>query len=351
VPVLSHVKSNVVADMTGTVTVFNSAGSTTTVAATDVVRPSDWNSAHQQYLTISGNTAGTSAATATNVVFGGTNGITVSLSTAAGGATVYFDGHQNRIMGEVQPWQAFAHSMATNSALGQNSLYFAPFDLADDVYASRLNVFLSVLTAISASNTTGSGGHTLSVALYARDTVNTYNITSFWSNSVAWRWSMSSNTNVSITNPVGVNGADVSTEQYASNNANASTYAANSVGGYRVVAFPVGATGSSLSPGRYWIAMANSRASVHASQNIALSVGQFAAGGIAQIAYAPVGTSSVASNASRNLAFWPGAWTYSATSAAFPGTVPISSDSIRAGLTLTLPGFNFSGYATGKSLI
>jgi hypothetical protein len=54
---------------------------------------------------------------------------------------------------------------------------------------------------------------------------------------------------------------------------------------------------------------------------------------------------------SRNLAFWPGAGTYSATSAAFPGTVPISSDSIRAGLTLTLPAFNFSGYATGKSLI
>ena len=43
---LVHAKSNIVADFTGTATVLNSAGATTTVLATDLVRPSDWNSSH-----------------------------------------------------------------------------------------------------------------------------------------------------------------------------------------------------------------------------------------------------------------------------------------------------------------
>lgn len=43
---LTHAKSNTIADMTGTVTVNNSSGGTATIAATDLVRPSDWNSNH-----------------------------------------------------------------------------------------------------------------------------------------------------------------------------------------------------------------------------------------------------------------------------------------------------------------
>jgi hypothetical protein len=64
--------------MTGTVTVFNSAGITTTVAATDLVRPTDWNSAHNQYVTIGGNTAGASTLSGTNVEFHGGNNVTLS---------------------------------------------------------------------------------------------------------------------------------------------------------------------------------------------------------------------------------------------------------------------------------
>lgn len=75
---VSHVKSNPVANMTGTVTVFNSAGVTTTAAATDLVRPLDWNSAHNQYMTLSGNTAGGSTVSGTNIVFQGAGAITLS---------------------------------------------------------------------------------------------------------------------------------------------------------------------------------------------------------------------------------------------------------------------------------
>jgi hypothetical protein len=43
---ITHNKSNSLGDFTGTVTVFNSSGGSSTVAATDLVRPSDWNSNH-----------------------------------------------------------------------------------------------------------------------------------------------------------------------------------------------------------------------------------------------------------------------------------------------------------------
>ena len=43
---VSHVKSNTIADWSGTVTVGNSTGGSTTMAASDMVRPSDWNSNH-----------------------------------------------------------------------------------------------------------------------------------------------------------------------------------------------------------------------------------------------------------------------------------------------------------------
>lgn len=69
---VQHVFSNQVAD--GTVT--------------SVVRPSDWNSYHNQMVTLSGNTAGQSALAGTNVVFQGGNNVTLSGNTAAGAATI-----------------------------------------------------------------------------------------------------------------------------------------------------------------------------------------------------------------------------------------------------------------------
>jgi hypothetical protein len=75
---VSHAKSNIVADFTGTATVFNSQGSTTTVAATDLVRPSDWNSAHNETYYLDGNTAGASSVSGTGVYFHGEGMVTLS---------------------------------------------------------------------------------------------------------------------------------------------------------------------------------------------------------------------------------------------------------------------------------
>ena len=75
---ISHSKSVTIADFTGTVTVFNSLGATQTANATDLVRPSDWNSVHNQYYTLSGNTNNASTVSGTNVVFQGAGAVTLT---------------------------------------------------------------------------------------------------------------------------------------------------------------------------------------------------------------------------------------------------------------------------------
>lgn len=89
---ISHIKSNTIADFTGTITGYNSQGSTITIAASDLVRPSDWNSVHNFYQTLSGNTSNSSNLSGTNLVFQGGNNITLSGTTAAGAATVVISG-------------------------------------------------------------------------------------------------------------------------------------------------------------------------------------------------------------------------------------------------------------------
>lgn len=56
--------------------------------ATSVVRPSDWNSGHNQFVTLAGNTAGASTISGTNIVYQGGNNITLSGT----GATIIVSG-------------------------------------------------------------------------------------------------------------------------------------------------------------------------------------------------------------------------------------------------------------------
>lgn len=74
---LLHIKTNTVADFTGTVTVYNQTGGTQTVAATDLVRPSDWNSQHKMLLTFTGNTTGNSTVSGISIPISGAGGVSV----------------------------------------------------------------------------------------------------------------------------------------------------------------------------------------------------------------------------------------------------------------------------------
>jgi hypothetical protein len=86
---VSHNKTLTMADFTGTVTVFNSQASTTTIAATDIWRPSNVNSAHDQYITISGNTSGlANAGPVSNIILAGGSNITLSMTKGANVASI-----------------------------------------------------------------------------------------------------------------------------------------------------------------------------------------------------------------------------------------------------------------------
>ncbi|MFO0002414.1 MAG: hypothetical protein ACK559_14895, partial [bacterium] len=71
---ISHVFTNAIPDGTNT----------------NIVRPSDWNSAHNQYYTLSGNTLGASTVSGTNVVLQAAGN--VSLSGTGGTIVVYGTG-------------------------------------------------------------------------------------------------------------------------------------------------------------------------------------------------------------------------------------------------------------------
>lgn len=83
---ISHIKSNTIPNWTGTVTVGNSTGGTQTANATDLVRPADWNSVHNQFYTLIGNTNNAATASGTNVVLSGGNNVTL----IGGGDTIGF---------------------------------------------------------------------------------------------------------------------------------------------------------------------------------------------------------------------------------------------------------------------
>lgn len=302
--------------------------------------------------TASGSTIGWSGI---NITLSGTNGSAVNISAPAtsslvgtSGLSVSTNGSTMSVqpipLSEYAPYDPTA--MVTASNLGQNSLYFYPFDLPWPVNAYRMNFFLSVGSTLSASNNTGSGGQTLSAALYTLDAGNTTQISRLWSASAFWSFTNSSNTRLQIAHPAGIaNSTSVSSSSVSSASTNVSTYYASSVAGFRMVPLPVSST---LTPGRYWLAVAKSSTSANAQHIMNISVGQLTFGNL--IAYRPYGTNSAASNASV-FPLMRGAGTYSATSGAFPATIPLTASDIRFGIVATVPFINFSGFTTATNML
>src|SRR5262245_32361357 len=139
---VSHVKSNTIGDWTGTVTVGNSAGGTVTAAATDLVRPGDWNSAHNQFYTLTGATLVQSTASGTDVVLGASGGIQIAGST---GSIIF----SRMIHSGYDPWPLAASVTGGNSNGG---IHFAPLFLPMNFQFDRM-VFPVNFTG--ATNSTG----------------------------------------------------------------------------------------------------------------------------------------------------------------------------------------------------
>jgi hypothetical protein len=132
---VSHLFTSPNADWTGTVTLFNSQGCTTSAIASQLIKPSDWNSAHAQFYTLTGNTTNQSTASGTNVVFGAT-GPSISIAGSTGSIIISSPPHISSMEFPPEgPNQSFAHS--TNS--GSVSLAVA-FNVKQPVSASFLRL-------------------------------------------------------------------------------------------------------------------------------------------------------------------------------------------------------------------
>src|SRR6267154_5170800 len=75
--------------------------------ATSVVRPSDWNSSHNQTITLGGNTAGASTISGTGIVLAGGNNVTLSADTLHG--SVIISG-PNTASQSIQTWNVVSGS-------------------------------------------------------------------------------------------------------------------------------------------------------------------------------------------------------------------------------------------------
>lgn len=252
-------------------------------------------------------------------------------------------------MSNWDPFNAADAQMLTNSTLGNSTLYFNAFDLPFVLSASRINFFVSIATTSSNAASSGSGSMRLGYAIYSQGTGTASDrisqVTSYSAAYISYTSSSSSQLGATILQGVS-NATSHSTTTTALSTSNASTFMANSIGGFRAVPLPVGLT---LTPGRYWIGISHQTTNnAAASFKVDATVMQQSVTN--QIAFRPMGTSSAASNASV-FGIIPAVGTYSAQSAGWPNTIPLTASDIRMALTATLPYFNFSGFNADTSML
>lgn len=320
-----------------------------------------------------GNTAGsTGTVTTGNVVFVGTGAITLSQSTGAAGsnATISFSVPQtSSLVGThglsvstngstisvypniVSQWDVdLDQGYATNSSLGQNTLYFQPFDLAWPVSGSRLNVFIR-LSGATSTGTASTCGAVLAMGygLYTRGTGASSErlslLTSYSMNVMSHTVTNGSSYGATFYNQLS-NATSHSTSTFSAQSSSGWTTFTNSLYGQRVIAFPLNST---LTPGRYWLALINSTTTANLNNlNFSVSVFHTSIAGVADVR--PFGVSSAASNASvfRAVQGWG---SYSTTTGAFPASVALSTDNIRAAAAQTLNQFNISGLSQSSNIL
>lgn len=275
---ISHSKSNTIGDWAaGAVTVFNSQGSTATANATDLVRPGDWNSAHNAFQTISstvgGATYGTANATATNIVMGAADGIYLSMSTVANAATIYV-GESPISLFEPRPWN-------TSSAWSSHppaSTYFQYMSFAEPTVIKQVIIPKSVSIGIPAGTSsnvsqTFQDGYTHYVSIFSRrdyaNSSGSLTMVTYGSFVNTFRFSHSS-TSMYLLASWNTDSTGGTSAQNASSNATANLASVYSGVRQIVVPFP----NTTLQAGEYWLAQAHS-SSQAATQTTNTTVGRF----------------------------------------------------------------------------
>jgi hypothetical protein len=197
--------------------------------ATSVVRPSDWNSAHVQGQTISGNTAGFSSFTGTNIVLQGGNNVTLSAATAAGAATIIISG-ANTVAQTVQTQASGAIAgtgftstttagTAITAAMGTNGLSMAVPQFittyVNDLTSGRAGTGFTSTTTAGTAITAALGTNGLSMAIPAFLTTATQSVQTQASGAIAGTGFTSTTTaGTAITAALGTNGLTMAVPQY-----------------------------------------------------------------------------------------------------------------------------------------
>jgi hypothetical protein len=155
--------------------------------ATSVVRPSDWNSGHNQFVTLAGNTAGASTISGTNIVYQGGNNVTLSGT----GSTIIIQGANGGGGGYTGLTYNNRQLGASAATSGQNSVWLCPMRLANAVSVSTLLQMVSI--SGGSTTNTGSVGITYRLALYQNTaTSNASRMDQIWSTSMGITGYMSS---------------------------------------------------------------------------------------------------------------------------------------------------------------
>lgn len=262
---VSHLYSLTQSNWTGTVTVGNSDGNTQTIAATDLVRPQDWNSAHNQLLTISGNTAGQSTASGTNIVYQGDPGISLSLSTDANVATMEIG--LSAILSSYVPHMPFSTGTQTQGGWGTTtaSVWLNPITIPYPIVYNAVRMLVSY----SWLSDTATGTQTVS-SHWGLYTNNAGTLSLVSSNSCSYG-AVGRSISGTLSYPASTDSAGYTTSSVAWS----STATGQSIAG---TAFPrnvdmVFGDSMSLSPGIYWLGLFQRQSS--SSRSFGLSTGRY----------------------------------------------------------------------------
>lgn len=288
---VSHVKSDIIADVTGTATIWFGA-TTQTIAASDLVRPSDWNSVHNEQYTLSGNTSNASTVSGTNVVFQAAGGLTI---TGSSDSIIFNATRPGTLSRYVSP--AMFIPVTSHGSHGQNNVSFKYVPLEAGVTVTELRALFQFLMGSSANNSTNTIGITLQAGIYTR-TGSTISLASSGSQSFSATWSSNGHT--------------------------------ASINGLRQITTPLNAN---MSAGEYWIAL---RMSTSSSRNPG-TINGFAHSGqqTANAIVPPLGVASATSHL-----FFPFHGVYSATSAAIPASATLN-EIVGSGNSYSVANFPF----------
>jgi len=270
--------------------------------ATSVVRPSDWNSAHQQIVNLGGNTLGTSQVTGSDVVWAGGNNITLS----ANGSTVTIVGAAAGGGGYTANF--FEPPKGNTTTFQIANAYLRPFELSSPVVVNRVGMHMNLnagnstrslsgaISGVINTGATATQGVSGTVAIFTRVNTNktnasymsigsysTFNYSAGWgytlsqsqsTNAGSATVSFSTTAGFSFLQNVNSTGGTTTTFQtqsgtssFSSTGVGAATFGStfqftvlnSSASGLKMFWIP--ANGSSLSAGEYWFGFSQSNAS------------------------------------------------------------------------------------------